>query len=412
VWVYQGGRGSGKSRAGAELVRFWVESKEAKLIALIGPTSADVRDTMVLGVSGLLACAPPWCRPQWQPSRRRVIWPNNIMALCFSSEEPDRLRGGNFSHAWCDEAAHWKYASMNWDMLSLALRVGSNPRAVIPTTPKTTTLMKDLLAAPNTVITCSTSYDNRRHLAPQFFDHIIKQFEGTSLGESELLGRMVEYSDAQWFTRFNRTRHVSERAEFNPLFHAYLAVDCGVSRWTGAILYQFIPIDKERVEMHIIADYLSEGRLHPENALAIRDLAAARLFGNGVLDQVLLDPASGARSGAGPTAESEYVKVFGHRVRRWPLRGVLDSLALVEILLGGETREPELLVHPRCEATIAAFFGYERASRGGEYLDQPADPQHPSEEIIDCVRGACCAKWPLGRKPEPNFRRVDSRRFF
>jgi hypothetical protein len=393
-------------------VRHWVETRQAKHIALVGPTAADVRDTMILGESGLLAVSPAWCMPRYEPSRRRVVWPNGTAALLFSSEEPDRLRGGNFSHAWCDEVAVWKYPTMNWNMLLLALRVGSDPRVCVTSTPRTTALMKDLLAAPTTAVTRSTSYDNRRHLAPQFFDMIIKRFEGTSLGESELLGRMVEYSDAQWFTRFNRAKHVSPLAEYNPAFPAYLSVDCGVSRWTGAILYQFIPIDRDQVRMHVIGDYLSEGMLHNENAERILAMAGSRLLGGGVIDKVLLDPASGARSGAGPTAESEYEKVFGRRVQRWPLRGVLDSLALVELLLGGEGREPELLIHPRCEATIAAFYGYERASRGGEYLDTPLDPNHPSEEGIDCIRGACCDKWPEGKRLPPKFNWVHANKVF
>jgi hypothetical protein len=405
-----GGRGSGKSRAGAGWIRFLVESEQAKHVALVGPTSADVRDTMIGGESGLLAVSSPWCRPEYQPSRRRVVWPNGITAMCFSSEEPDRLRGGNFSHAWCDEMSVWKYATMNWNMLSLALRVGIDPRACCTCTPRTTTLLKDLLAAETTAITRSTSYENRNHLAPQFLDSIVRRFEGTAIGESELLGRMVEHSDAQWFVRFNRARHVSQYAELNPQSPAYLAVDCGVSRWTGAILYQFVPIDREQFRMHIVADYLSEGQLHGENAEALLTLVTRHLRGGPPLDAVLLDPSSGVRTGAGPTAEAEYMQVFGRRVRRWPLRGVLDSLALVETLLGGETREPDLLVHPRCETTIAAFFGYERASRSGEYLDVPLDPNHPHEEMIDCIRGAASDKWPEGRRPAPQWHRVSARK--
>jgi hypothetical protein len=289
-------------------------------------------------------------------------------------------------------------------MLSLALRAGDDPRACITCTPRTTGLLKDLLAAPTTATTHSTSYENRKHLAPQFFDAIIRRFEGTALGESELLGKMVEHSEAQWFVRFNRNRHVSPEAEVNPLLRCYLAVDCGVSRWTGAILYQWIPLDHERSRLHIVADYISEGRTHDENAAALLALVSENVHGALVLDGVLLDPASGARTGAGPAAESEYQRVFGRRVRRWPLRGVLDSLALVELLVGSDQRE--LLVHPRCEATIAAFYGYERASRSGEYLDMPLDPQHPHEELIDAIRGAACEKWPEGRRPMQNFPRV------
>jgi phage terminase large subunit-like protein len=407
-----GGRGSGKTRTGAELVRYWAESKQATCIGLIGATSADTRDTMILGESGLLAIHPPWSRPIWFPSRRRLEWPNGVTALTFSSVEFDRIRGANLSHVWGDECAVWEHPGATWDMACLALRVGANPQAVLTTTPKTTTLIKDLLADASTAVIRSTSYQNRSHLAPAFFDEIVKRFEGSNLGAQELEGRMIEFSDAMWFVRFNRKKHVTEDAEFNPNFRCYLAVDCGVSRWTGGILYQWIPLAHERSRLHIVADYLVEGKLHEENATALLELVARRAFGQAVLDAVLLDPASSARTGAGPTAESEYQRIFGRRVRRWPLRGVLDSLALVETLLGGESREPEMLIHPRCESTVAAFYGYERACRAGEYLDQPVDPNHPHEDIIDCIRGAACDKWPEGMRRKPDFTWVQPREVF
>jgi hypothetical protein len=398
-----GGRGSGKTRTGAELVRWWAESKQATCIGLIGATSADVRDTMILGESGLLAVHPPWSRPLWFPSRRRLEWPNGVTAITFSSVEFDRIRGANFSHVWGDECAVWEYPGATWDMTCLALRVGSNPQAVLTTTPKTVTLIKDLLADPNTATIRSTSYHNRPHLAPAFFDEIVKRFEGSNLGAQELEGRMIEFSDAQWFITFDPARHVSERAEFNPMYPVYLSIDCGLSRWTGALFYQFTRLDSERMRMHIFADYLAQDVLTEDNAVAIRDMLGVRTYGNSSLDAVLLDPASGARSGVGPAAESEYQRVFGKVVRRWPLRPVLDSLGLIETLLGSSSREPEILIHPRAQHLIKSFYGYERAQRGGEYLDTPVDPNHPHEEMIDCLRGACCDKWPEGRRRAPDF---------
>jgi hypothetical protein len=136
--------------------------------------------------------------------------------------------------------------------------------------------------------------------------------------------------------------------------------------------------------MSIIADYLAENRLHEENAAALLSLVAKHLAGNSVLDMVLLDPAASARTGAVPTAEAEYQRIFGRRVRRWPLRGVVDSLSLVESLLGGDQREPGLLVHRRCEATIAAFYGYERASRSG--LREVAGRQATKADFSTCAR--------------------------
>ena len=91
-WMLLGGRGAGKTRAGAEWVRQKV-AEGAQRIALIGPTAADARDVMVHGESGIIAIAPQWDRPLYEPSKRRVVWQNGAQAFLYSAEEPDRLRG-------------------------------------------------------------------------------------------------------------------------------------------------------------------------------------------------------------------------------------------------------------------------------------------------------------------------------
>jgi len=108
-WLYLGGRGAGKTRAGAEWVRASVESG-AKRIALVAPTAADARDIMVLGESGLLAISPPWNRPTPVLSRRRLVWENGAVAMLYSADEPERLRGHQHDAAWCDEVCAWRYA--------------------------------------------------------------------------------------------------------------------------------------------------------------------------------------------------------------------------------------------------------------------------------------------------------------
>ncbi len=39
---------------------------------------ADIRDVMVDGPSGLLAVAPPWCRPEFSPSKMSLD-PNPVV---------------------------------------------------------------------------------------------------------------------------------------------------------------------------------------------------------------------------------------------------------------------------------------------------------------------------------------------
>jgi len=190
TWLYMAGRGSGKTRAGAE----WVHEQIAagcRRIALVGATAADVRDVMVEGESGILATARPGARPDYEPSRRRVTWPGGAIATTYSAEEPERLRGPQHDGAWADELGAWKYEAA-WDMLLLGLRLGSEPRALVTTTPRPTKLVRSLLSDANTVTTRGSTYDNRDNLAPSYFASIITRYEGTRMGRQELMGELVD----------------------------------------------------------------------------------------------------------------------------------------------------------------------------------------------------------------------------
>jgi phage terminase large subunit-like protein len=191
VWLLLAGRGFGKTRTGAETVRTRVASGLARRIALVGPTAADVRDVMVEGESGLLAIAPPWDRPVYEPSKRRLTWPSGAVATLFSADEPERLRGPQHDLAWCDELAAWRYAAA-WDMLMFGLRLGADPRAVVTTTPRPTKLIRELLADPKVVVTRGRTAENRANLAPAFLSQVVRRYEGTRLGRQELDGELLE----------------------------------------------------------------------------------------------------------------------------------------------------------------------------------------------------------------------------
>jgi phage terminase large subunit-like protein len=204
-WLLLGGRGAGKTRAGAEWVRASVTGKTPlsrgirTRIAMVGETISSAREVMVEGESGILAISPAWERPRYEASRRRVIWPNGAQAQLFSAEDPDGLRGPQFDGAWADELCKWRHGRDTWDMLQFGLRLGGDPRQVITTTPRPGRLLRDLLADANTVVSRATSYANAANLAPQFFARITAQYEGTRLGRQELLAELLEDNpDALW----------------------------------------------------------------------------------------------------------------------------------------------------------------------------------------------------------------------
>jgi len=189
-WLILAGRGFGKTRAGAELVRAQAAIGRRR-IALIGPTVADVRDVMVEGESGLLNISPPSERPSFQPSRRRVVWPNGAMAFLYSAQEPERLRGPQHDAAWADELAAWTRGQETWDQLQFGLRLGDDPRAVITTTPKPLPLVRQLAADPHCLVTRGSTYENRANMPEAFIQRIVKRYEGTRLGRQELHAELL-----------------------------------------------------------------------------------------------------------------------------------------------------------------------------------------------------------------------------
>lgn len=226
TWLLLAGRGFGKSRTGAEWVRKQVETGRCKRMALVARTAADVRDVIVEGESGILACSPPWFRPTYEPTKRRLTWPNGAIATTYSADEPDALRGPQHDGAWGDEIAAWKYPDA-WDQLMFGLRLGRNPRVVATTTPRATPLIKALAKASTTYLTAGTTYENKENLAATFFTEVIKKYEGTRLGQQELNAVLLEDAEgALWKRSLIDEHRVTSHPEF---VRVVVAIDPAVS---------------------------------------------------------------------------------------------------------------------------------------------------------------------------------------
>jgi len=187
-WMILAGRGWGKNFTGAGWINDLTETRQAGRIALITATAADARDVMVEGASGILNVAHPWNRPEYEPSKRRLSWPNGAIATLFSSEESDRLRGPQFDAAWCDELAAWTEPDATWDMLQFGLRLGKRPRWLVTTTPRPIKLIKELLKreGKDVVVTRGSTFENEANLAPSFLAAVKSRYEGTRLGRQEM----------------------------------------------------------------------------------------------------------------------------------------------------------------------------------------------------------------------------------
>lgn len=226
-WLILAGRGWGKTRTGAEWVREQVEAG-ARRIALVGPTAADTRDVMVEGESGLLAISHASNRPEYEPSKRRLTWPNGAVATLYSSEEPERLRGPQHDAAWCDELGAWRNRESTWDQLMFGLRLGQ-PRVVITTTPKPIKLIKDLMARPDFVVTRGSTSENSSNLARQFLDTVVGRYAGTRLGRQELEAEILEDIEGALWTRARIEDLRVVQAEVPPFRRIVVAIDPAVT---------------------------------------------------------------------------------------------------------------------------------------------------------------------------------------
>lgn len=185
---------------------------QAGRIALVAETSADARDVMVEGESGILSVHPKDFRPLYEPSKRRLTWPNGAVATLYNATEPDQLRGPQHDLAWGDELAKWQYAREAWDQLQFGLRLGDHPRVCVTTTPRPIPLIREIMADARTVTTRGKTTDNAGNLAVSFMDQMRAKYEGTRLGRQELDGEILDdVPGALW------TRAMLERASAESL---------------------------------------------------------------------------------------------------------------------------------------------------------------------------------------------------
>lgn len=198
-WLLLAGRGFGKTRLAAEWVRGEIEAERAGRIALIAETAADARDVMVEGESGILAISPPWNRPKYEPSKRRLTWPNGAIATTYSGDDPEQVRGPQHDLGWIDELGKYRYATETIQNFQPGLRLGRYPRCAITTTPRPIAIIRKLLADPSTVITRGRTLDNYGNLPPSTIAYLERTYGGTRLGRQELDGELLEdHPGALW----------------------------------------------------------------------------------------------------------------------------------------------------------------------------------------------------------------------
>ena len=227
------GRGFGKTLVGAHATNEVAASGKVGRINLLAETAADARDVMVEGETGIVSISPPEFKPLYEPSKRRLTWPNGVTATTFSADKPGQLRGPQCGFAWADEIAKYRYDDA-WDQLMFGLRLGDDPWVLATTTPKPTKVIRELMEDPLTLVTHGTTYENIANLATPFINQIVKRYEGTRLGDQELLAKLLtDAPGALWKRkRIDETRLTIKQVP--DLVRVVIAIDPAVSTEEGS----------------------------------------------------------------------------------------------------------------------------------------------------------------------------------
>lgn len=269
TWVVMGGRGAGKTRAGAEWVRSMVEGDtpeapgRARRVALVGETYDQALAVMVKGESGLIACSPPDRVPRWVSGERMLVWPNGAEARLYSANDAEALRGPQFDLAWSDELAKWPKAQDTWDMLQFGLRLGKHPQQIVTTTPRNVSVLKELLAREDVAHTHAPTEANRAYLANSFLTEVRARYGNQRLGRQELDGVLLDdVENALWTRPEIDARRVSELPD---RMRVIVAVDPPVTGHKGSDACGIVVVgvveagDPNRWEAIVIEDCSVQG---------------------------------------------------------------------------------------------------------------------------------------------------------
>ena len=252
VWLILAGRGFGKTRTGAEAVRY-LAANGYKNIALVGETAQEVRRVMLEGESGLLRIFPASEQPKYYPSRNLLLWKNGAKAMLFSSENPESLRGPQFDAVWIDELAKFRNAEECWRQIAMCLRLGQNPRTIVTTTPRPIKLLKDLMMRKDIHITKGSTFANRSNLSKDFVANIAQEYENTTFGQQELHGELIE--KASFWTEFTYCDQIPEMEEI------VIAVDPAITNNSTSDETGIIVVGRSRDKYYVLEDLSTKAKV-------------------------------------------------------------------------------------------------------------------------------------------------------
>ncbi len=226
---------------------------------------------MITGESGLLSVLPSSAIKKWNSTLGELLLSNGSHVFSYAATQYERLRGPQHHFAWGDEAAAWPY-SETWDLLLLGLRLGTDPRVILTTTPKMRALVRTIMRRDNTVVTRGSTYDNLDNLPPDYAERVLSLYTGSRYERQEIFGELLEdVEGALW------SLDQIDRLRIDKAPEELLRCVVGVDPAGGGADETGIVVGARGVDGHgyVLAD--RSGQLHPDE-WAKRAIAAYHEF--------------------------------------------------------------------------------------------------------------------------------------
>ena len=269
IWLILAGRGWGKTRTGAQDAAIFACTNPNVHVAVVAPTHGDLRRVCFNGPSGLISIIPPECLAHnrdfkgYSSSMSEIRLANGSRITGYAAQEPERLRGPQFHRAWCDEIASWRYPEA-FDQLMFGLRLGSDPKCIITTTPRPSQMIRNLVMRSDVVLTSGSTFENEENLAASTVSMLREKYEGTTLGRQELYAEIIDATEgALWKPQMIDETRLSSDVE-KELQSIIIAIDPAVTSGDDSDETGIVVVGKDGQNRYYVLEDLS-GRYSADN---------------------------------------------------------------------------------------------------------------------------------------------------
>ena len=170
--------------------------------------------------------------PVYEPSKRRLTWPNGVVATTFSGDEFEQLRGPQHRSVLIDELPKFANPEELFDQMDMGLRIGDDAACIISTTPLPIKIIKELYEKAqdpdsDVALTTGSTMDNAANLGKKSVAAMVERYKNTVKMRQEIYGEIIWESESSFFRSEDIEKYRVD--SHPPLVRTIVAVDPAVT---------------------------------------------------------------------------------------------------------------------------------------------------------------------------------------